>query len=325
MVLPEQFAFVASILVTFCLCLVAKSYLARSVFPHFELLQDLDRATDFMEINVVVAFLVGLVLSVGALLYFDSGKAKPVLNPTEWQKFHLMEKKQLSSNTAKYRFRLPKQNSILGLPIGQHISVQADINGKTVMRSYTPTSSDDDKGFFDLVVKSYEQGNVSKYMAAMKIGDVLSVKGPKGQMRYSPGLARHLGMIAGGTGLTPCLQIITAICKNPADKTQVDFIYANVKEDDILLKEDLDRLAREHKDQFRIHYFLNEAPPNWTGGTGFVSKEAIEQNLPKPADDIKILMCGPPPMINAMKKHLSELNYQAPRTVSKMEDQVFCF
>lgn len=42
---------------------------------------------------------------------------------------------------------------MLGLPIGQHISVQAWRNGKSVQRSYTPVSSDDDKGFFQLMIK----------------------------------------------------------------------------------------------------------------------------------------------------------------------------
>jgi cytochrome-b5 reductase len=78
---------------------------------------------------------------------------KPELDPQNWQKFKLMEKQQISDNTALYRFRLPTERSILGLPIGQHISVQAEVNGKNVQRSYTPTSSDDDLGFFDLVVK----------------------------------------------------------------------------------------------------------------------------------------------------------------------------
>ncbi|ETS63890.1 hypothetical protein PaG_02214 [Moesziomyces aphidis] len=325
MVLVEQVVLVSSILVTFGVCLAATKFTAKYVFPDFEPLQFYDAATNPMEINVVVAFIVGLVLSVGALLYFDSQKLKPVLNPTQWQQYRLMEKQTLSPNTALYRFKLPRQNNILGLPIGQHISIQANINGKNVMRSYTPTSSDDDHGFFDLVVKSYEQGNISKYIGSMKIGDLISVKGPKGQMQYTPGLSRHLGMIAGGTGLTPCLQIIRAVLKNPSDKTQIDFIYANVKEEDILLKQELDELAAKHKDQFRMHYFLNEAPAGWKGGVGFVTKEAIEKNMPKPADDIKILMCGPPPMINAMKKHLDELGYEAPRTVSKLHDQVFCF
>jgi len=48
---------------------------------------------------------------------------------------------------------LPNPNDVLGLPIGQHISVRAVINGKEIMRSYTPTSSDDDLGHFDLMIK----------------------------------------------------------------------------------------------------------------------------------------------------------------------------
>lgn len=51
-----------------------------------------------------------------------------------------------------YRFALPK-GAILGLPIGQHVSVSAQIGGKLIQRSYTPTSSDDDEGFFDLLIK----------------------------------------------------------------------------------------------------------------------------------------------------------------------------
>lgn len=53
----------------------------------------------------------------------------------------------------RYRFALPRASDSLGLPIGQHISVAAEINGKQVVRSYTPTTLDDDKGHFDLVVK----------------------------------------------------------------------------------------------------------------------------------------------------------------------------
>lgn len=133
-------------------------------------------------------------------------------------------------------------------------------------------------------------------------------------------MSKHLGMLAGGTGITPMLQIIRAIVKNPKDKTKVDLIYANVNVDDILLREELDSLAKEHPQQFNVLHFLNNPPENWEGGSGFVTKEAIQERFPKPADDIKILLCGPPPMINAMKKHLEELGYDKPNTVSKMPD-----
>ena len=55
--------------------------------------------------------------------------------------------------------------------------------------------------------------------------------------RYSPTLCKKIGMIAGGTGFTPCLQIIRAALKDPNDSTSIDFIYANVNEEDILLRD----------------------------------------------------------------------------------------
>jgi len=139
-------------------------------------------------------------------------------------------------------------------------------------------------------------------------------------MRYSPDLTKHIGMIAGGTGITPMLQIIRAIVKNPQDKTKVDLIYANVNVNDILLRDELDSLAKQHPEQFNVLHFLNNPPEKWDGGSGFVDKDSIKERLPAPADDIKILMCGPPPMINAMKKHLEELGYDKPNTVSKLHD-----
>ena len=52
---------------------------------------------------------------------------------------------------------------------------------------------------------------------------------------------------------------------------------------------------------------------------------AIQDRLPPPATDIKILICGPPPMVSAMKKATESLGYEKPKPVSKLADQVFCF
>ncbi|EIN13550.1 ferredoxin reductase-like C-terminal NADP-linked domain-containing protein [Punctularia strigosozonata HHB-11173 SS5] len=273
----------------------------------------------------VIAGLLAVATTVFIYTKFGQKKRKPVLDPQVWQEFPLVEKIAISPNTAIYRFALPHPEDILGLPIGQHISVQAEINGKDIMRSYTPTSSDDDRGHFDLLIKSYEQGNISRWFSLLKIGDKVRVKGPKGQFTYTPSLSRELGMIAGGTGITPMLQIIRAALKNPLDRTKLSLIYANVNHDDILLKKELDELAAKHADRFKLYYVLNNPPANWQGGVGFVSKEQIKEHLPPTDHNIKILLCGPPPMMTAMKKHLDELGYPAPRTVSKLVDQVFLF
>ena len=148
------------------------------------------------------------------------------------------------------------------------------------MRSYTPISSDEDRGYFDLLIKSYPTGNISKHMATLKVGQTLRVKGPKGAMVYTPNLVKHIGMIAGGTGITPMLQIIKAIIRNRPknggnDTTKVDLIFANVNSEDILLKEDLDALAQEDSG-FRVHYVLNNPPEKWDGGIGFVTPEMIK-------------------------------------------------
>ena len=140
--------------------------------------------------------------------------------------------------------------------------------------------------------QSYEKGNISRHISLLKIGDHIRVKGPKGQFNYSPTLAREIGMIAGGTGITPMLQIIRAALKNTQDTTKLSLIYANVNYEDILLKEELDDLAYKYSWRFKVYYVLNNPPTGWTGGVGFVSKEQIAKHLPANRDDIKMLLCG---------------------------------
>ncbi|GLA21244.1 NADH-cytochrome b5 reductase [Aspergillus niger] len=258
-----------------------------------------------------------------------SNKPRKVLNPGDFQHFTLKEKNDISHNVTVYRFALPRPTDILGLPIGQHISLAATIGGKEVVRSYTPISSDNEAGYFDLLVKAYPQGNISKYLTTLEVGQTMKVRGPKGAMVYTPNMCRHIGMIAGGTGITPMYQIIKAISRNRPrnggnDTTQVDLIFANVNPDDILMKDELEQLAKED-DGFRIYYVLNNPPEGWTGGVGFVTPDMIKERLPAPASDIKVLLCGPPPMVSAMKKATESLGYTKARPVSKLEDQVFCF
>ncbi|XP_022863676.1 NADH--cytochrome b5 reductase 1-like [Olea europaea var. sylvestris] len=116
-------------------------------------------------------------------------------------------------------------------------------------------------------------------------------------------------MLAGGSGITPMFQVTRAILENPNDKTKVHLIYANVTYEDILLKEQLDSLATNYSDCFKIYYVLNQPPEVWNEGVGFVSKEMIQTHCPAPAADIQILRCGPPPMNKAMAAHLEALGY----------------
>jgi cytochrome-b5 reductase len=239
---------------------------------------------------IAAAVLLAAAIAAVGFQYYSSTSTKKVLDPNKFQEFPISEKTITSHNTAIYRFKLPTQNSILGLPIGQHISLAAnldvkdpkteEVQNKEVVRSYTPISSDVHPGYFDLMIKSYPTGNISRHLATLKVGDSMKVKGPKGAMVYTPNMVRSFGMIAGGTGITPMLQIIRAILRGrkSGDKTQINLIFANVNEDDILLREDLDQLAREDKN-FNLYYVLNNPPEGWTGGVGFVTADMIKVGL----------------------------------------------
>lgn len=53
--------------------------------------------------------------------------------------------------------------------------------------------------------------------------------------------------ISGGSGITPMLQIVQEVLRNPEDKTEVSLIFANVSDKDILLKQTFDDMAAKHK------------------------------------------------------------------------------
>ncbi|CAL5095518.1 unnamed protein product [Urochloa decumbens] len=264
-----------------------------------------------LETTVAVAVAVVAVAAGAAYLFVRSRKPKGCLDPDNFREFKLVQKRQLSHNVAKFKFVLPTPTSALGLPIGQHISCRGqDAAGEEIIKPYTPTTLDSDLGHFELVIKMYPQGRMSHHFREMKVGDYLSVKGPKGRFKYQPGQVKAFGMIAGGSGITPMFQVVTrAILENPEDNTKVHLIYANVTYDDILLKEELDSMAKTYPGRFKIYYVLNQPPETWEGGVGFVSKEMIQAHCPGPAADIQVLRCGPPPMNKAMAAHLDYLGY----------------
>ncbi|GMH09655.1 hypothetical protein Nepgr_011496 [Nepenthes gracilis] len=263
------------------------------------------------EIQMLAVGVAVVAAILGAAYLFSSGKKqKGSLDPENFKEFELVKRTQLSHNVAKFTFALPTPTSVLGLPIGQHISCRGkDSQGEEVTKPYTPTTLDTDIGYFELVIKMYPQGRMSHHFREMRVGDYLAVKGPKGRFKYQPGQVRVFGMLAGGSGITPMFQVTRAILENPRDKTSVHLIYGNVTSEDILVKEELDNLAAKYPDRFTVYYVLNQPPEVWNGGVGFITKEMIKAHCPAPAADIQILRCGPPPMNKAMAAHLDELGY----------------
>ncbi|XP_044729780.1 NADH-cytochrome b5 reductase 2 [Chrysoperla carnea] len=265
----------------------------------------------------------------------DKGVKKTLLDATAKYALPLIEKEELSHDTRRFRFGLPSNEHILGLPIGQHIHLSAKINDELVIRAYTPVSSDEDKGYVDLVIKVYyknthprfpDGGKMSQYLNDMKIGDKIDVRGPSGRLQYLGNgkfsikklrkdppqevQVNKLAMIAGGTGITPMLQLIRHITKDPTDNTKLSLLFANQTEKDILVRKELEEVLEKHPDQFKLWYTLDTPSEGWKYSTGFVNDLMIKDNLHEPSKDTLVLMCGPPPMINfACMPSLDKLGY----------------
>lgn len=235
-----------------------------------------------------------------------------VLNARVYQEFPLIDKFNISHDTIRFVFGLPHKNSVLGLPTGQHIAIRHEFDGKQLARSYTPTSSNKDTGRLELTIKIYEGGKLTPWLSKLNIGDTVDIRGPKGEMKYHKNLVKELGMIAGGTGLTPMFQIIRRICEDPRDDTKTTLIYANKTEGDILLKKELDEFVEKY-DQFKVHYVLSNPPEGWKGQKGRVNRQMIDEYLPAPAGmDSKVLVCGPDPMMESMVDILKERGFKPP-------------
>ncbi|KAH1096864.1 hypothetical protein J1N35_013785 [Gossypium stocksii] len=228
----------------------------------------------------------------------------------------LVEKITISHNVCRFQFALPSEDQVLGLPVGKHIFLCATIDDKLCMRAYTPTNSFDEVGHFDLVIKIYSKGVhlkfpnsglMSQYLDSLLLGSSLDMKGPLGHIEYTghgnflvhgkPKFAKKLAMLASGTGITPIYQVIQAILKDPKDKTEMYFVYANRIEDDILLKEELDDWTKKH-DRLKVWYVVQESiSEGWQYSTGFITESVMKDHILEDSGDTLALACGPPSMI----------------------------
>lgn len=250
----------------------------------------------------------------------------------------LIKKDEISHNTRLFRFALPSDKHVLGLPVGRHISLVTEIDGKPYMKSYTPVSSDRNKGYVDLIIKIYfpnvhpdfpNGGRMTMHLEKMKIGEYIDVVGPKGFCEYkyrndtefnfkiqkdkkfnSPNTPsqkniKKIGMIAGGSGITPMLAIIREILCVEDDQTEVYLLFANQKEEDILCRDEIEKFQKARPNQVKVFNILSrlseEEEKAWendsTNFVGRINQEILEKTMPEVSEDHQILVCGPGGMI----------------------------
>lgn len=258
--------------------------------------------------------------SVGYLLYFGPGQrakfqsvpatnfaqiqaAPDALDPNAFRAFKLSNITKYNHNTNIFTFAFDDPKAKFNGKTASCVVFKANINGKEVIRPYTPTSRPNTIGHLDFVIKNYPNGTMSKHVHELKVGDSIEIKGPIPKYPYEPNKFQRIGLIAGGTGITPMVQMIEEILNNPDDKTKVTLLFANTSIDDILLKKDLDKYASKYPDRLKVFYTVDKVADakeksSWKGEVGYVNEEMLKKYLPMPSktDDESLLMmvCGPP-------------------------------
>lgn len=226
--------------------------------------------------------------------------------------YRLMAVHRDTHDTKTFRFELPAGSTLDMLP-GDHLYVHATINGKTVKRPYTPSSLPGATGHFELTVKRYESGTISKFLHDQRIGDTVLMSGPKPGGHWVDGMAKRAGFIAGGTGITPMIAIIRWILTKRL-AVSLSLVFANKSETDIILRDEWEQYVREYSN-FRCYHVLDEPPAGWPQGTGRITEEILRRHLPLPDPDTVIFLCGPPPMVDVLEATLKKIGYSEPSII----------
>lgn len=242
----------------------------------------------------------------------------------EPQQYKLLRKTQLSPDSYLLRYQLPSEDAILGhdpaIPTCIKVDFTNGTNAKTgeyphtLSKSYSPVSHPNTEGYFDLIVKSYPDqpgGGVGRYICNMEPGEMVTgtLKADR-IMHGSPyveGRWKHVGLVAGGTGIAPLLQLARILLESERDReTQVHLLFVNRHDHDILGKTEIDRMAQdEYPDRFHVFYALTNGTDNGEGSESYLSGrgdvEMARLALPPPSSssssstadsDTMIFVCG---------------------------------
>ena len=233
------------------------------------------------------------------------------LPPEKLQRYPVLSNTQVSPDSHLLRVGFAGRD-YLGFEADIPTCIAVNFNGTSesgepalLKKSYSPISHPNQENTFDLLVKAYPErpgGGVGAYLCSLQEGDYIEGK-VKSQriMHKSPAVLDRwtdVGMVAGGTGIAPLYQIVQILLRDADESTETNSIpkihvlSINRMEQDILLKEEMDRLAERYPDRFRVTYALTgEKKEGYHYGRGGV--ELAKTALPDPSQEkVMVLVCG---------------------------------
>ena len=210
----------------------------------------------------------------------------------------LKEINHFSDSTIGIEIELENRQDLAFLP-GQYMNIQ--VPGSDQTRSYS-FSCAQDSGNVQFLIKVTPGGLMTTYLTDnAKVGDKLTLTGPMGSF-FLREPVRPILLLAGGTGLAPILAILEKLSSDELLDVPIRLVYgANFTHDLV----ELDRLDA-FKDKFDFDYITVLSDKD----TEHPLKGYVPAHLTgeyEPDEDTDVYLCGPPPMVEAVRQFLGTL------------------
>lgn len=208
---------------------------------------------------------------------------------------------RLSPTTVQIGIDVLNRDELAFLP-GQYVNITVPGTGLT--RSYSFSNSPTDLRL-TFLIKLTPGGAMSSYLTERAaVGDDVEFTGPHGSF-FLREADRPVLMLAGGTGLAPILSMLGKL-RSQSSCRRGHLIYGVTSDNDLIALDELARVAAELPG-FGWDYCVadpDSAAPNKGPEKAYVT------SLIQPAHlydgDVAIYVCGPPPMVEAVRKYVAD-------------------
>ena len=183
---------------------------------------------------------------------------------------------------------------------GQFMAVTL-LNNPSLKRYLSISSSPTEKCYLEFT-KKITNSDFSKALHQLKSGDLVKVQYPLGKFTLGDPVEK-VAFLSGGIGITP----LRSMAKYIVDKnlgTDMFLVYANRSVKDIVFKEDFDAMQKTYP-KLKVAHVLCEPDPAFKCIPGLINAGVIKNEI-KDYPERRFYLCGPPQMVAAMQKILTE-------------------
>jgi ferredoxin-NADP reductase len=183
---------------------------------------------------------------------------------------------------------------------GQFLSVA--LLGEPKLKRYLSISSSPTESCYIEFTKKITGSDFSKAIDKLKAGDSVKIDFPMGKFVLGNPQDK-IAFLSGGIGITP----IRSMAKYVVDKnlgTDMVLVYANRSVKDIVFKDDFEAMQKVYP-KLKVAHVLCEPDPYFKCVPGLINAQVVRNEVMDYAQR-KFYLCGPPQMVEAMKRLLSE-------------------